>query len=413
MSQLILTDAAIEHALTPGPEVHAPFDFTANMTRALAESRRPRLSVLLSAAWSTRATRATQLLLLLLLLLVLLIGMLVAGSLQRRTFPNGHVITVDGAGTSLIDVDPTTSTVRNILAVDAAGTPGSTIFGVSRSTDGGLISFWTRTEGATALEIVESAGGNRRTVATNLVPGPIGQGQIDVWSPDGRWLAAGVSVADMPRILVVDVASGSGELVGPMGAANPLWSPDGRLLAFSYDPGGGTVLAVMHRDGSGVREISGDLDGYDASGTNNWSPDGAWVYFGAERGGYATSHIYRANVDRAYAEKLTTDVLSAAPALSPDGSLVAYSSWPGGIGTQNLEIMDADGANRRLVLGTAINYGWSNDGQFLLAEWRPPNAPFQLVTVRPDGTDRHTVLTFADRCVTACAQSLGWGQPRP
>ncbi len=74
--------------------------------------------------------------------------------------------------------------------------------------------------------------------------------------------------------------------------------------------------------------------------------------------------------------------------------------------------MDADGANPRPLLADAVNDGWSNDSQFVLAEWRPPGAPFQLVTVRPDGTDQQTLMTFEGGCPDSCAKDLGWGQPQ-
>ena len=127
----------------------------------------------------------------------------------------------------------------------------------------------------------------------------MGRGQIDVWSSDGLFLAAGVAVDGVQRILVVDVASGSGEIVGPIGAANPLWSPDGQLLAFSYAPDAVSVVAVMRPDGSDPRVVSGDLGVFNATGVNNWSPDGVWLYFGAERNGFAETHIDRANVEEA------------------------------------------------------------------------------------------------------------------
>ncbi len=185
------------------------------------------------------------------------------------------------------------------------------------------------------------------------------------------------------RILVVDVGSGEGELIGPVGAANPLWSPDGQLLAFSYPRDGRSVLAVMHPDGSGRRDISGDLGAFNASGANNWSPDGVWVYFGAERNNFSESHIYRAHVDAGYSEQLTFDLVTAAPALSPDGTTVAYSEWEREVGIQNLNVMDADGGNQRPLLDPTLNLGWSNDGQFLLAEWRPSGRRLRVVGHTP------------------------------
>jgi Tol biopolymer transport system component len=318
---------------------------------------------------------------------------------------NGDVVVASGA--ELLAIDPQTGASHSLLTTDG------TVFGVSRSDDGQFIAFWTDTGEGTTLEVMDRTGGNRRLIATNVIPSPVGQGQIDVWSNDRRFLAAGVQVDGEAKILVVDIASGDGAIIGPPGAANPLWSPDGRLLAFSYPIGLRTVLAVMGPDGSGVRTISGDLGDRNASGTNNFSPDGAWVYFGAERGNFSESNIYRANVDAGYSEQLTFNIVSAAPALSPDGTTVAYSDWPGGRGTQNLMLMDADGSNQRLLLASTINLGWSNDGQFVLAEWRPPGRAFELVVLRPDGSDRQTLMTFEGGCVSACAPSLGWGQPRP
>ena len=408
MSTFILTDAAIERALAPGADVVAPADFTDRVAKAIAhQAPRSRFWLLNPVMWPGQTPRVTRLLLVLLLLLVLVVGAIGVASLVRRGLANGDVIFA--SGTELLAIDPQTGVSRSLL------TGESKIFGVARSGDGQLISFWTKTPTAgTPLEIVGAAGVDRRRVATNLSPSPVGQGQIDVWSPDSKWLAAGV-IADGgdDRILVVNVATGDGELIGPIGAGNPLWSPDGQLLAFSYMREGRSVVAVMHADGTGLDEISGDLGDLDASGVNNWSPDGVWVYFGAERNDFAESHIYRANVAAGYSDQLTFDHVTAAPALSPDGTKVAYSEWEREVGIENLNVMDADGGNQRVLLESALNLGWSNDGQFLLAEWRPVGADYELLVLRPDGSDRQTLMTFEDGCVAACAQNLAWGQPRP
>lgn len=406
MSGFILTDAAIEGALAPGSDVVAPADLTDRVARAVAyTTRRPSLWLLSPFAWPRLAPRLTQLLLVVLLLLMLAVVAIGAASTVRRALSNGEVIVASGA--ELLAIDPGTGASRSLL------TGNGRVFGVSRSDDGRFIAFWTDTGSGTTLEVTDRTGSERRRLAANVIPRPVGLGQIDVWSPDRRSLAAGVLVAGQSRILVVDIASGDGEIVGPSGAANPLWSPDGQLLAFSYPTGPKTVVAVMHADGSGVRDISGDLGELSASGANNWSPDGAWVYFGAQRHNFAESHVYRARVDAAYSEQLTFGTLSAAPALSPDGKTVAYSDWPSGRGTQNLMLMDADGSSPRLLVESTVNYGWSNDAQFLLGEWRPPGSAYELVLFRPDGTDRLTLMTFQDGCVSLCVDSVGWGQPRP
>lgn len=402
MSPFRLTDAAIERALAPGLDVAPPRDFTQNIAVAIAtQPRRSRRSVLAWFLWPRQTPAATQVVLLILLLLALII-LAVAVATQLRMHPgNGHLIV--STGTELVDIDPQSAVSTTLLTG-----PGK-VFEIARSDDGSLISFWTDNK----LEIVDGNGANRRRVAQDVVPTPTGEGQIDVWSADRRWLAAGVRAGGESRILLVNATTGSGELIGPSGASNPLWSFDDKLLAFSYERNSESVLAVMRPDGSGLREVSGDLAGFDVGGANNWSPDNAWVYFGAQRFSFRESHIYRASVAGAYSQQLTFGVLSAAPALSPNGTTVAYSDWPHARGTQNLMLMDADGGNPRELLESALNDGWSNDAQFVLAELRPETGPYALVTIRPDGSDQRTLLTFPTTCSAACAPALGWGQPRP
>jgi Tol biopolymer transport system component len=405
VSSFVLTDAAIERALAPGLDVTAPADFVSQIGTRIAAQPRRSGGWVLNPTWPRTLPAVAQLLLLALLLLALVIGAFAVASQQRRGLANGHAIVATGS--ELLDIDPETGTSRTVFSASGR------IFGVTRSGDGSLISFWTETVGARTLEIVNADGSNRRRVAEDVVPTPIGEGQIDVWSPDRRFLAAGV-VADVEkRILLVDTSSGTGKLIGPPGASNPLWSPDGLLLAFSYARDGHSVLAVMRPDGLGLHDVSGDMGGFEVSGANNWSPDGVWVYFGAERNSFTESHIYRADVAGRYSVQLTFDLREAAPALSPDGTMVAYSYWTGGRGTQSLHVMDADGGNDRVVLENAINDGWSNDGQYLLTEWRPAGAPFELLLIRPDGTDHRTLLTMEGGCAGVCWPDLGWGQPRP
>jgi dipeptidyl aminopeptidase/acylaminoacyl peptidase len=407
VSTFTLTDAAIERALAPDLHVAAPNDFTDQIAAAIAaRPGRSAVWLLHPGAWRRQLPLATRMLLLLLLLGVLLVGAIAVASLQHRGAANGHVIV--GNSTELLDIDPETGDTSTLV------TNMGYLFAVTRSVDGSLISFWTSTIDGLALQIFGKSGGDVRQAATNVTPHPVGQGQIDVFSPDGRSLASGVMVGREQRILLVDIASGEGGLIGPPGAGNPLWSPDGKSIAFSWMLEGRSVLAVMAADGTGdPRVISGDLGDLDDSGTNNFSPDGAWVYFGAERNDFQESHIFRARVDAGGSEQLTFDMTAAAPALSPDGTLVAYADWSGSIDKRGVWIMDADGGNQHLLLADAANDGWSNDGEFLLLEWQPPNAPHELVVLRPDGTDQKTLMTFERSCADVCAKDLGWGQPRP
>jgi Tol biopolymer transport system component len=164
----------------------------------------------------------------------------------------------------------------------------------------------------------------------------------------------------------------------------------------------------MRRDGSDVREISGDLEGRDVSGANNWSPDSRWVYFDA--GG----HIYRANVERGHSERLTAGGRNAAPALSPDGRKVTYATWPRGFDQPpDLHLMNADGGAPRLLLRGALNNGWSRDGQHVLAEQHRDGEAVALITISVDTGVVRTLLTADVPCSMPCFGGPSWGQPRP
>ena len=406
MSTFVLTDSAIERALMPGLDVAAPADFTSRVSAVIAtQPRRSRSWVRWAIGWPRIAPAMTRTLLLLLLLLALLVGAIAVASVQRRAPANGVLIIARNY--ELVAIDPDTSTSRSLLET------GGLISGVARSEDGSLISFWTETRAGFTLEVVGADGNGRRVLAADVAPAPVANEQIDVWSGDRRFLASGVLVGrNENRILLVEVSSGEAHYIGPPGAANPLWSPDGRWLAFTYPVDGRSVLAVMRPDGSDLARVGGDLGEFDAAGTNNWSPDGVWVYFGAQRDSFSESHIYRANVAGQFSERLTTDQRSAAPALSPDGTKVSYANWRSDT-LRDLKVMDADGAHQSLVLEDANNLGWSNDSEFLLTEWRPTKPPYELLIIQPDGTGRKTLMSFEFGCGGPCVASLGWGQPRP
>ena len=292
------------------------------------------------------------------------IGAIIAGSLNDKRLGGGPLLVAQSNELSWIDPQSRTSTP---LIDDPRG-----IFGVARSTDGGSVSFWTGTaeRPGTTLELVGVDGTGRRILATNVTPEPVGRGSIDVWSADDRYLAAAVTADGRHRILVVDVASGEGRLIGPDdGADNPLWSPDGEWLAFTHEHAGGpNTLAVMRRDGSEVREISTNVDAR-VAGPDNWSSDGTWIYFDA---GQRTIHLATTSIGptsvSGLAEQLTFQVPAGAPALSPDDSQVAFMLWTPTRGGSNpsVWVMNSDGSEPRQLVPDAVLRGWSPDGHYVL-----------------------------------------------
>ncbi len=289
---------------------------------------------------------------------------------------------------------------------------------VSRSPDGRLVAFWRPGPASDELVTVGiEAQGMHRLAEQQSVKWA---GCVDTWSSDSRQLASEVTVGGTSRIMVADTVTGGGRLVTPNGvvAHCPLWSPDGKWIAFTLETAPDSrTLAVLGVDGSGMRIVSGDLDGFQVDKPGTWSPDGAWIYFGAARSvaGHTSGRIYRANVALGTSLQLSSDgAFASAPASSPDGTQMAYTVAKGS-GPPDLYVANSDGSRPRLLLARALNDGWSADGRYVLTRWTPAGQPGGLVMISPDGTGLR-VVGFVDPGCPAdgnAACDFGWGQPRP
>jgi len=92
-------------------------------------------------------------------------------------------------------------------------------------------------------------------------------------SPDGRWIAAAVGTAANSHIVRLPVTGGEPVRLRPGGP--PVWSPDGKQLAFVETQGGSRRVWISDPDGQGATQVSG------AAPSNpflTWLPDGriAW-----------------------------------------------------------------------------------------------------------------------------------------
>ncbi|GAB4151829.1 MAG: S9 family peptidase [Planctomycetota bacterium] len=105
-------------------------------------------------------------------------------------------------------------------------------------------------------------------------------------SPDGARLAYVVRTADIAenrsiaRLHVLDLRDHADHVVPGEGSAfSPMWSPDGRRLAFVSTRGGSPQIWIADADGGGRARRVTDHPG----GVSNaeWSPDGRWFLFTA------------------------------------------------------------------------------------------------------------------------------------
>jgi len=80
-----------------------------------------------------------------------------------------------------------------------------------------------------------------------------------VWSPDGKQIAYRSTLGGSSDIYLINVdGSGLKNLTGTDNAEewSPAWSPDGKLIAFQTDRDGNWEIYVMNEDGSDPHNLT-------------------------------------------------------------------------------------------------------------------------------------------------------------
>ena len=137
-----------------------------------------------------------------------------------------------------------------------------------------------------------SANGGGLKALTHIKPADGVNVAAPVWSPDGRHVAfqlTGTSTA----VVALDLKTGSISRVGQGGS--PSWSPDGKQIVFAAARG----LEIVGLDGSKARSLTpGDGP--------TWSPDGRKIaYWRHASGPGPRSAVYVVNVDGSGAQRLS------------------------------------------------------------------------------------------------------------
>lgn len=258
----------------------------------------------------------------------------------------------------------------------------------------GVDDIWLTTDsGATAARVVADAGDD----------------EFPAVSPDGKWLAYTSDVAadahfqvyvcrlhpNVPRPFCDEtypVTSVSGS------ATNPHWSPDGLSLVFAATAAGSAANHVFSTaaDGTGtpVQLTTGVNDTQPS-----YSPDGAHVVY--TRGGGGTSDIWRIGADGSDPQAWVTGPgIDSGAVYSPDGGELAFASArDGDLDLYRIAADAPQSAANPAVRITDTTTGerlpsWSPDGT-RLAFWSfPAGAGLvdgDISTIAVDGTDRRDV----------------------
>jgi len=147
-------------------------------------------------------------------------------------------------------------------------------------------------------------------------------------SPDGQRLAVGAGsgagdlniwIKQLDRGPVTRLSFGGGD-------RRPVWSPDGRMVAFIRDTGGTSVVTARYADGSRPDTMLARLDRQVQE--VDWSHDGKWLVMRTDNGNAGAGDLVgkRLQGDTTPVVLVASSFTELHPAVSPDGRWLAYTS---------------------------------------------------------------------------------------
>lgn len=268
------------------------------------------------------------------------------------------------------------------------------------SPDGRRIAFTSDREGSTQIYIMDADGSNVTRLTNGEGNYAVDPNGYSPWSPDGSKLIishiSAASRASKSYILVLNVTD---KTITPLtDEANQYtltsWSPDGKHIAFTSDPGGTPRdLFIVGSDGKGLTKLTENLHfmfEYD------WSQDGASLFFATHR----NQQVYQKATYISTVYKASMDGSIEVAATTTDGQII---DWWNDMDVR-LELSEtlliwtrSDGSQSALKLCensgqmAGIAHKRSKAGNWMFGSNCSPNG-WMLYWANPDGTTVHPLL---------------------
>ncbi|MGH9475646.1 MAG: protein kinase domain-containing protein [Terriglobales bacterium] len=227
-----------------------------------------------------------------------------------------------------------------------------------------------------ALAWISGSGRNPDTSVALITPTgqhklltlPAGLYVDAVASPDGRELAIQSAVAGGNyAVNVVPIAGGSLRRLTFAGSSGmPIWSPDGRYVAFeSTEPGNREGLWVQRADGSRPARNLSYAPGDEVTAPDSWSPDGRTILFSRHLASLGVG-VWSIPAAGGKPKLLVRGRPHAGSAtFSPDGHWFAYFSDQSGRSEIWVQPFPPTGARYEVSYGGGAYPRWSSDGRLL------------------------------------------------
>ncbi len=232
--------------------------------------------------------------------------------------------------------------------------PGPGAYGYDFSKDGRL-AFAKYVDGKSAIYVTDGAGKDARRVSFGIWD------TAPLWSPDGKWIAFSRDAGGHSDAVIVPSDSGPERVVGGTSAdeGSNAWLPDGSGILFSR----GTARGLETWTYNIAAGSSAKLFEVDGSTTSFPSPDGKFVVYELRKRGKSTLWLW--DPEKKTHRQLTTEGFENVSfgGVSPDGRSVLYESYR--TGTSDLWRIDLASGNRQQLTKDIASDGagrWSPDG---------------------------------------------------
>lgn len=300
-----------------------------------------------------------------------------------RYLPSGHLVYRAEGGTMMAArFDPETMKLLS--------TPVAVMVAAwwSLSNDGKL--FYSNAE-ATLGAVVRLVRVDRSGQPTVIDPDwtfDLGLSALFGWSisPDGSMIAARAYTPDGWDIWVKQLETGPFTRLtfGEAEEWMPVWEPRGRTVTFLSDRNGNFDVWSRRVDVTGeaelILDIAADIQGFE------WSPDGQ-VLLLSTRSGDGDILMFRPGTDTVPSPLLTGAYQESAPAVSPDGRWIAYSSNESGRSEIYVRPFPDAGSGRWPVSIDGGRYPrWAHSGRELVFESQGPDPSLMAVSVESEPT---------------------------